>query len=188
MSESRPINCREALRDAGKAYPKSGCAVCGDAALFGCPYNNTPPAERPTPLSNRMRDHLHVQFPATVGHIPLMAMLAQVADIERELAEALEWKHMLSIWGGTPEIVDSFIKGQQERIAAAQEAENQRDELALCAIELASYANESLPQNQPEFLEGLFERVKKYGDAHFRVYGTYETPKGGEAQPPAKNL
>lgn len=107
-------------------------------------------------------------------------MKNRAADLERKLTEALEWKRMLSIWGGTPEIVDSFIKGQQERIAAAQEAENQRDELALCAIELASYANESLPQNQPEFLEGLFERVKKYGDAHFRVYGTYETSKGGE--------
>lgn len=80
--------------------------------------------------------------------------------------------------GGTFDAVHIQVSRNLERELA--EVTKQRDELALCAIELASYANESLPQNQPEFLEGLFERVKKYGDAHFRVYGTYETPKGGE--------
>lgn len=38
-------NCRNALRDAGKVYPRSGCAVCGDGGLRGCPYEKTPPAE-----------------------------------------------------------------------------------------------------------------------------------------------
>ena len=42
LSESvpidRPINCRNALRDAGKAYPKSGCQVCFNVLISGCPF------------------------------------------------------------------------------------------------------------------------------------------------------
>ena len=53
--------------------------------------------------------------------------------LSRELAEARqelsEWKTLQS-WGGTPQIVDEFIKGQQTRIHAAQDAEEQRDMLA----------------------------------------------------------
>lgn len=39
----RPANCRNALRDAGKAYPKSGSAVCRDGGLRGCPYERAAP-------------------------------------------------------------------------------------------------------------------------------------------------
>ena len=45
------------------------------------------------------------------------------------MEELSEWK-TLSGWGGTPEIINDFIKGQQSRIYAAQEAEEQRDRLA----------------------------------------------------------
>lgn len=54
----RPSDCRNALRDAGKPYPRSGCAVCKDGGLRGCPYErrtlstpqNTPRvSEDPTP-------------------------------------------------------------------------------------------------------------------------------------------
>jgi hypothetical protein len=54
-------------------------------------------------------------------------------QLERELAEAREelseWRTLRS-WGGTPQIIDDFIKGQQSRIHAAQDAEKQRDTLA----------------------------------------------------------
>lgn len=33
-----PAQCRERLRLEGSAYPKSGCAVCGDGGMRGCPY------------------------------------------------------------------------------------------------------------------------------------------------------
>lgn len=59
-------------------------------------------------------------------------------QLERELAEALEWKRYLSSWGGTPEIVFSFIQGQQARIHAAQEVEKQRDALIEGLEKLAS--------------------------------------------------
>lgn len=36
--DKRPFNCRNRLRDNGKAYPKSGCRVCTDFLIRGCPY------------------------------------------------------------------------------------------------------------------------------------------------------
>lgn len=36
--EKRPANCRNRLRDEGKAYPKSGCASCGNGGIMGCPH------------------------------------------------------------------------------------------------------------------------------------------------------
>lgn len=38
MTDNRPSNCRNRLRDEGKAYPRSGCTVCKDGGLRGCPY------------------------------------------------------------------------------------------------------------------------------------------------------
>lgn len=47
---------------------------------------------------------------------------------QRELAEArgelTEWE-LLNLWGGTPELVHEFIKGQQVRIHCAQDLEKQ---------------------------------------------------------------
>ena len=36
--DERPINCRNRLRDEGKPYPRSGCAVCKTGGLHGCIY------------------------------------------------------------------------------------------------------------------------------------------------------
>ena len=47
----------------------------------------------------------------------------------KAMEELNEWRTLMS-WGGTPEIINDFIKGQQSRIYAAQEAEEQRDRLA----------------------------------------------------------
>lgn len=38
VSHQLPANCRERLRLEGQAYPKSGCSVCGNGGLRGCPY------------------------------------------------------------------------------------------------------------------------------------------------------
>lgn len=55
------------------------------------------------------------------------------ADVlSRQLEELKEWQ-TLAIWGGTPQHVHEFIKGQQARIHAAQDAEEQRDRLAEAA-------------------------------------------------------
>jgi len=44
------------------------------------------------------------------------------ARAERAEAELKEWS-LLNLWGGTPEIVHAFVKGQQARIHAAQDVE-----------------------------------------------------------------
>jgi hypothetical protein len=36
---ARPDNCTMALREAGKPAPKSGCDVCGNGGMMGCPYD-----------------------------------------------------------------------------------------------------------------------------------------------------
>jgi len=36
--EKRPENCRERLKDEGKAYPKSGCNACHKNAFGTCPH------------------------------------------------------------------------------------------------------------------------------------------------------
>jgi chromosome segregation ATPase len=74
---------------------------------------------------------------------------AQRNDARGELAE---WKTLQS-WGGTPEIINDFIKGQQNRIHAAQHAEEQRDRLA-------------------EAHQQLLEKCDDSDDAH---YGTLST-------------
>jgi hypothetical protein len=38
VEAGKPSNCRNALRDSGKPYPRSGCAVCKNGGLMGCPY------------------------------------------------------------------------------------------------------------------------------------------------------
>jgi hypothetical protein len=52
------------------------------------------------------------------------ADFARRLEIERDMlkSELNEWK-TLKTWGGAPEIIDQFIKGQQMRIYAAQEVE-----------------------------------------------------------------
>lgn len=37
--DTRPANCRNRLKDAGKPYPRSGCNLFGQNCIFrGCPY------------------------------------------------------------------------------------------------------------------------------------------------------
>jgi len=53
--------------------------------------------------------------------------IGQSIDAAIEAMEELnEWR-TLNGWGGTPEIINDFIKGQQSRIHAVQEAEAERD-------------------------------------------------------------
>lgn len=71
----------------------------------------------------RERDDLLDRLTALEQSMPI-----ELAKIERERDEAREWQTFLSGWGGTPEIVNDFIKGQQMRVYVAQNAERERDE------------------------------------------------------------
>jgi collagenase-like PrtC family protease len=52
----RPANCRNRLRDEGRAYPKSGCAVCKDGGLRGCPYEGRPSPTETTISKGRQNE------------------------------------------------------------------------------------------------------------------------------------
>lgn len=43
MTDIRPANCRNRLRDEGKAYPRSGCAYCKNGGLIGCQFDKSNP-------------------------------------------------------------------------------------------------------------------------------------------------
>jgi len=65
--------------------------------------------------------------------------IGRAIDAAIESMEELnEWRTLMS-WGGTPEIINNFIKGQQSRIYAAQDAEEQRDRLAEALERILSY-------------------------------------------------
>lgn len=50
------------------------------------------------------------------------SIIDQLAAAQKEIGD---WKGYLSAWGSTPEIIDRFINGQQERIHAAQDVEKE---------------------------------------------------------------
>jgi hypothetical protein len=86
-----------------------------------------------TETTKQLQDKLIDACDAMLGLVNMSSeQLVKIVSLERELAEARgelsEWKTLQS-WGGTPQIVDEFIKGQQTRIHAAQDAEKQRDML-----------------------------------------------------------
>lgn len=69
-------------------------------------------------LWRRADEDMDQPDPREIGH----AIDAAIKAME----ELNEWRTLKS-WGGTPEIINDFIKGQQSRIYASQEAEEQRD-------------------------------------------------------------
>ena len=71
-----------------------------------------------------------------------------IARAEKAEAELKEWS-LLNLWGGTPEIIHAFVKGQQARIHAAQDVEGELESTKERALTLAN----SLDQAQTELAE-----------------------------------
>ena len=59
---------------------------------------------------------------SSVAGIAICNEMGAIARAERAEAELKEWS-LLNLWGGTPEIIHDFVKGQQARIHAAQDVE-----------------------------------------------------------------
>jgi hypothetical protein len=72
----------------------------------------------------------------------------ETALMERELtaarAEIAEWR-ILNGWGGTPEIINDFIKGQQTRIHLAQNLEEELDRVTEQRDRLAEAMRQMTP-------------------------------------------
>jgi multidrug efflux pump subunit AcrA (membrane-fusion protein) len=57
-------------------------------------------------------------------HAALKTLAAGCRELNAARAEITEWR-ILNGWGGTPEIINDFIKGQQTRIHHAQDLETE---------------------------------------------------------------
>ncbi len=62
-ADTRPIDCRNRLRDEGQSYPKSGCAVCRTGGLTGCPYEKPGSPTNANPAADRMIGEIEKRFP-----------------------------------------------------------------------------------------------------------------------------
>lgn len=96
-STMRPANCRNRLRDEGKPYPRSGCAVCRDGGLRGCPYERngteTKEAHLEPDIVKRLHDHAKAQDKMAAGckedmrhwhHVAVACLIREAAaEIER---------------------------------------------------------------------------------------------------------
>jgi chromosome segregation ATPase len=104
-----------------------------------------------TPMTIEDSDEFPVMtFPS--GDHPLVVRAEVARQLKRELRE---WE-MLRSWGGTPAHVEAFIRGQQDRIHAAQDVER---ELAAAKREVEELSR-SIRQQQlmDEEILGLRER------------------------------
>ena len=90
------------------------------------------------------------------------AFEAVCKERDEALEELQQWK-MLYAWGGTPEHIDQFIKGQQSRIHEAQEIE-------LVCEQLERERDEAREQNQA-MREGIGVAVEAINEARECVYG-----------------
>ena len=101
--------------------------------------STTPP--RPTPETD-----------AEVGYFDLetavSADFARKLERERdEMREELQQWKMLCAWGGTPEHIDQFIKGQQSRIHQAQDIEETCEQLERERDEAREWQNVKVTKN-----------------------------------------
>jgi uncharacterized protein (DUF3084 family) len=80
---------------------------------------NTQPTPEPKTVTEQTLQRLGIQW-GTSEWIRTCSQLERELDEARE--ELSEWR-ILNGWGGTPEIIHDFIKGQQTRIHHAQDLE-----------------------------------------------------------------
>lgn len=107
----RPMLCRNSLRDAGKPYPRSGCAICKDGGLMGCPYDR--------PVGANLDD--------VEALLRQPAMTEEITQADREAAaaistEALRPAILRGEWDDTAILKALALHRTQARQAALEEA------------------------------------------------------------------
>lgn len=145
----RPSSCRNALKDSGKAYPRSGCAVCGNGGLMGCPYDrkhatSAPPAD-PAKASGSAPDGF-VMMPR--------ASVEMLADIEVEDIDDPNGPG----WTECPACGESasgmWKDGKYQRPTIPHNFD--------CPAEAARKALATPPASAPEVTDQIAERVTDY--------------------------
>lgn len=105
-TQSKPENCRNRLRDEGKAYPKSGCEYCKTGGLTGCPFDNKKSiAPKPNTCCSYWRndalDNAAREVPDEFIEFALRKYRLKLDDIAKEYAASLQSHQQLTV--ATPE-------------------------------------------------------------------------------------
>jgi len=103
-----------------------------------------------------------------------------IDDAIEAMEELNEWRTLMS-WGGTPEIINEFIEGQQSRIYAAQDAEEQRDRLAEALKDVMKYRKGEEPYDYWRLPESHRRNVQFDGwnEIENRINAALTAVKGG---------
>ena len=111
-----------------------------------------------TPTPTPITDKAKIAFTSLFAHddaywIPYVVGVKLERELTAAQEELAEWS-ILKGWGGTPEIINDFIKGQQTRIHYAQNIEEE-----LTAV-----------TEQRDRLAEAFRKIKKAGGTHDDSY------------------
>lgn len=105
------------------------------------------------------------------GSMIAYCMKDKALELERELTaaqeELAEWS-ILKGWGGTPEIINDFIKGQQTRIHYAQNIEEELTAVTEQRDRLANALDNLVNANQKwnETMMGIIGRPPNWNDSY----------------------
>lgn len=119
LTERRPNNCRNHLRDSGESYPKSGCAHCKTGGLTGCPYEGkqdglTVQRYEPYFVDDYDGDNYATMDEANSGDYVKFADYAAL-EAERDI-----WKANYDEMASRNEILRECLKLPFEKLLAAQ--------------------------------------------------------------------
>jgi hypothetical protein len=96
---TRPLNCRNQLREDGKAYPRSGCAVCKNGGLMGCPYERASDVvsvvETTAPVSHIDTSEVKALVKAATGILGVIAVYRHAIDADTGVNERAAVQNMI---------------------------------------------------------------------------------------------
>jgi len=91
-----------------------------------------------TPRTDAEQEHVNNAFKDQICTVPAPDPYFVPVGFARQLERELRDWQRLQLWGGTPAVVEAFIKGQQNRIHTCQDLELELAEWKACAEKLAA--------------------------------------------------
>lgn len=120
MIETRPAECRERLREEGKAYPKSGCRACGANIATGLKCKRVPATEdkeAPQKIVIDMAGAMDKMTPELIAAMAPILLNPMIKTQELQIAELQEALNRVRIAIG----MEAGIAGAPGDIAAETE-------------------------------------------------------------------
>lgn len=87
--DERPANCRNRLRDEGKVYPRSGCAVCGNGGLVGCIYERGIVPPIPSSLRDWFAGQALAGLARDIGEDVTITRRSSIVSVAYEFADTM---------------------------------------------------------------------------------------------------